>query len=333
MSKQEFILLKEKLTLPVIAAPMFLVSSPEMIINGCKAGIVSSFPLLNARTTEMLEEWMKHITHELSTSQLKNGANSIAPWAVNLIVHRTNQRYEADLELIKKYRPPIVITSLGNPSLVVNIVHEYGGLVFSDATNLTHARKAVEAGIDGLILVCTGAGGHAGMLNPIAFLTEVKEFWDGITVVAGCVSRGQDILAMEILGADMVYMGTRFIASSESLASDTYQNMLVESNAEDLIYTDAFSGVHANYLIPSILKVGLDPNHLHKKTSLDFSFAQTNEMGIKPWKDLFSAGQGVGNIKQVQPIADIVTKLKGEYDQAFTSLVNSYSNSTLQKNN
>ena len=333
MSKQEFILLKEKLTLPVIAAPMFLVSSPEMIINGCKAGIVSSFPLLNARTTEMLEGWMKHITHELSTNQLKNGAHSIAPWAVNLIVHRTNQRYEADLELIKKYRPPIVITSLGNPSLVVNIVHEYGGLVFSDATNLTHARKAMEAGIDGLILVCTGAGGHAGMLNPIAFLTEVIEFWDGITVVAGCVSRGQDILAMEILGADMVYMGTRFIASSESLASDTYQNILVESNVEDLIFTDAFSGVHANYLIPSILKVGLDPIHLQKKTSLDFSFVQTNEMEIKPWKDILSAGQGVGNVKQVQPIADIVTKLKREYDQAFTSLVNSYSNSTLQKNN
>lgn len=321
MSKQRSVQLKEQLVLPVIMAPMFLVSSPEMIIAGCKAGIISSFPLLNARTTESLEQWMEQITQGLAQVERENTAQQVAPWAVNLIVHRTNQRYEADLELIKKYKPPIVITSLGNPQSVVKVVHEYGGLVFSDVINLTHAKKAATTGIDGLILVCNGAGGHAGTLNPVAFLGAVKEFWDGITIVAGCISRGQDILAMEVLGADMVYMGTRFIATSESFASEAYQHMLLESGAEDLIYTDAFSGVHANYLVPSIRNAGLDPNHLQKKESMDFSFSQATETEAKAWKHIWSAGQGVGAIKQIAPIADVVAELREEYEQAWNSLM------------
>ncbi|NGP59303.1 nitronate monooxygenase [Paenibacillus thiaminolyticus] len=319
MSQQQFARLKERLTVPVIAAPMFLVSSPEMVIAGCKAGIIGSFPLLNARTSEILGEWMERITQELAAAQQQERAQPVAPWAVNLIVHRTNKRFEADLELIKKFQPPIVITSLGNPQAVVDIVHEYGGLVFSDVINLAHARKAADTGIDGLILVCNGAGGHAGTLNPVAFLSEVQEFWNGITIVAGCISRGQDIVAMEVLGADMVYMGTRFIATAESYASEAYRSMLMTSNAEDLIYTDALSGVHGNYLVPSIRNAGLDPNQLQKKDMMDFSFAQVSE--AKAWKDIWSAGQGVGAVKRTAPIADVVAELREEYERTYASLV------------
>lgn len=313
--------IKDQIVLPVIAAPMFLVSSPEMVIEGCKAGIIGSFPLLNARTVDILDDWMKRITEELAKVRMDEPKRRVAPWAVNLIVHRTNQRYEEDIELIKKYQPPIVITSLGDPSPVVSIVHEYGGLVFSDVINLVHARKAAQKGVDGLILVCSGAGGHAGTINPIAFIGAVREFWDGITILAGCISGGQDILAAKALGADLVYMGTRFIATSESFASDEYQNMLVESNLEDIIYTDAFSGVNANYLIPSIQRAGLDIDQLQKKESMDFSFSQGNQSGAKAWKDIWSAGQGVGAIKRVVPIAEVVEELQNEYEQALTSLL------------
>jgi nitronate monooxygenase len=309
----------DQIELPVIAAPMFLVSSPEMVIECCKAGIIGSFPLLNARTVEILEDWMKRITDKLTKVRKDEPKRRVAPWAVNLIVHRTNKRYEEDLELIKKYQPPIVITSLGDPRPVVNIVHEYGGLVFSDVINLIHARKAVQKGVDGLILVCNGAGGHAGTINPIAFIGAVKEFWDGITILAGCISSGQDILAAEVLGADLAYMGTRFIATSESFASREYQNMLIESTLEDLIYTDAFSGVNANYLVPSIRKAGLDPDQLQKKESIDFS--QLNQSDAKAWRDIWSAGQGVGTIKRVQPVVDVVKELQKEYDHALTSLL------------
>lgn len=316
MPKQLSSKITNQMTLPVIAAPMFLVSSPDMVIEGCKSGIIGSFPLLNARTVEVLDEWMKHISEELAKAQKENPEQRIAPWAVNLIVHRTNTRYEADLELIKKYQPPIVITSLGKPETVVRIVHEYGGLVFSDVSNLAHARKAAETGVDGLILVCGGAGGHAGTLNPMAFIGAVKEFWDGITILSGCISNGQDILAAQALGADFAYMGTRFIAASESFASTEYQEMLIESTMEDLIYTDAFSGVKANYLIPSIQKAGLDPEQLQKAEAIDFS--KMNE--AKAWKHIWSAGQGVSMVKHVLPMAAIVEELQAQYDQALDSL-------------
>ncbi|GGK26930.1 2-nitropropane dioxygenase [Caldalkalibacillus thermarum] len=310
--------------LPVIAAPMFLVSSPKLVIESCKAGIIGSFPLLNARTVDILEDWMQNIIEELEKTRQEEPDRCVAPWAVNFIAHRTNKRYEEDLELIKKYQPPIVITSLGDPEPVVKIVHKYNGLVFADVANLVHARKAAQKGVDGLILVCNGAGGHAGTINPMAFMGAVKEFWGGITVLAGCISSGQDILAAEVLGADFAYMGTRFIATHESFASSDYQKMLIESTAEDLIYTDAFSGIKANYLIPSIRKAGLDPGQLQKKESIDFS--KLNQPEAKAWKDIWSAGQGVSTIKEVLSVAELVEKLKAEYHQALDSLCSKRSN-------
>ncbi|MGC4376471.1 nitronate monooxygenase [Fictibacillus sp. Mic-4] len=315
--------LAEELVLPVIAAPMFLVSSPEMVIEGCKSGIIGSFPLLNARTSAILEDWMKQITEELNQARFENPKRRIAPWAVNFIVHRTNKRFEEDLELIEKYEPPIVITSLGDPKAVVDIVHQYGGLVFSDVSNLVHARKAANTGVDGLILVCNGAGGHAGMINPFAFLGAVKEFWNGMTILAGCISSGRDILAARTLGADFAYMGTRFIASTESFASSDYRDMIIGSTLEDLIYTNAFSGVNANYLIPSIKRAGVSLDQLQKKAAVDFS----KMSDAKAWKDIWSAGQGVSTIKKIAPIAEIVRKLKEEYEEALNGIVEKHAKS------
>ncbi|WCK56528.1 nitronate monooxygenase [Aneurinibacillus sp. Ricciae_BoGa-3] len=308
-----------RVTLPVITAPMFLVSSPDLVIESCKAGIIGSFPTLNARTVDILDDWMKRITEELDEARQENPHNEPAPWAVNLIVHRTNTRYGDDLERIKKYCPPVVITSLGNPGPVVNIVHEYGGLVFSDVSTVKHARKAAQTGVDGLILVCNGAGGHAGTINPIAFMGAVKEFWEGIAILAGCITNGQDILAAEALGADFAYMGTRFIATAESFASSGYQEMLINSTLEDLIYTDVFSGVKANYLVPSIRKAGLDPENLQDKVSMDFS--NKAEGDAKAWKDIWSAGQGITTIKHVLPVAQVVEQLQREYEAARNALL------------
>lgn len=313
--------IKEQLKLPAIAAPMFLVSGPKLVIDSCKAGIIGSFPLLNARTTEVLEEWLIQIKRELNEISEKQPDLRVAPWAVNHIVHQSNKRFEADLQLIAKYEPPIVITSLGDPKRVVEAVHQYGGLVFSDVSTVHHARKAAQKGVDGLILVCNGAGGHAGTINPIAFIGEVKQFWGGITVLAGCISHGQDILAAEVLGADLAYMGTRFIATVESMASDSYREMLKESSLKDLIYTDAFSGVNANYLVPSIRKAGLDPENLQKKVAMDFSYVKDQRTDAKVWKDIWSAGQGVGAIKEILPIASVVEALHAEYEQAYSALL------------
>ncbi|MFG6496192.1 nitronate monooxygenase [Fictibacillus sp. UD] len=308
--------LSNQLILPVINAPMFLVSSPDMVIESCKNGIIGTFPLLNARTSDLLENWMKHIKEELEKSQTEDPSAKIAPWGVNLIVHRTNKRFEEDLALIKKYEPPVVITSLGNPSDVAKIVHEYGGLVFSDVISLDHARKAAKTGIDGLILVCSGAGGHGGTLNPFAFLKAVKEFWDGLTILAGAISTGEEILAAKILGADLVYMGTRFIATQESSASEEYRQMLIESTLEDLVYTDAISGIKGNYLLPSLQKAGFDVENLMKQDSIDLSFSETK---AKAWKDIWSAGQGVGSVKKISTVKEVVDDLKSEYQKALDS--------------
>lgn len=304
--------IKGSMTLPVIAAPMFIVSSPESVIEGCKSGIIGSFPALNARTTEIFEAWMKQITMELDEARLNEPECPIAPWAVNFIVHRSNVRYEADLKLLEKYKPPIVISSLGDPGPIADIVHGYGGLVFSDVSNLYHAKKAAGKGVDGLILVCHGAGGHAGTLNPMAFTESVREFWDGTIILAGSISSGRDILAAQALGADLVYIGTRFIATSESMAKDTYQQMLIEANAEDIIYTDAISGIHGNFLAPSIRNAGLDPEDLPKKETIDFSHREE----AKAWKNVWSAGQGVGKIKQISTVAEVTKELQEEYDRA-----------------
>jgi nitronate monooxygenase len=310
--------ISDQLDLPVIIAPMFLVSSPEMVIEACKSGIIGSFPLLNARTSEMLEEWMKTICFELIDIKQKEPNRKVGAWAVNLIVHKSNKRYIEDLELVKKFQPPIVITSLGDPSLVTDIVHEYGGLVFSDVIDLKYAKKAIQKGVDGLILVCSGAGGHSGIINPFAFISSVREFWDGIIVLAGSISNGNEVLAAQALGADFVFMGTRFITAAESFAGEEYKEMLVESTFEDIIYTDVFSGVKANYLIPSIKKVGLDPVDLPDKKAIDFS--EMNNTKAKAWKDIWSAGHGVATIKKVQPVAEIVEELKLSYSKAMASL-------------
>ncbi|MCF6137730.1 NAD(P)H-dependent flavin oxidoreductase [Pseudalkalibacillus berkeleyi] len=306
--------ISKELKLPVISAPMFLVSSPELVIESCKAGIVGSFPSLNARSETILEEWMERICYELRAVKESEPDRKVAPWAVNLIVHKSNKRYEKDLEIVKKYEPPIVITSLGNPSDVIQTVHSYGGLVFSDVSNVPHARKAAATGVDGLILVCSGAGGHAGTINSFAFAGAVREFWDGITILAGCISSGRDVLASQVLGTDMAYMGTRFISAKESFASDEYKGMLIDSALDDLIYTDAFTGVKANYLKNSITNAGIDIEQLKSKEKVDLS--SLNESGSKAWKDLWSAGQGVDQIQAVQTVSEIVDEIQEEYERA-----------------
>ena len=305
---------KEEMVLPVIVSPMFIISKPKMVIESCKSGVIGTFPLLNARTEEQLIEWMEEITGELKRLKEENPEAKIAPWGVNLIVHSSNHRYEGDLEIIKKYQPPIVITSLGKPVREVEIVHSYGGKVFSDVISTKHAKKAAEAGVDGLVLVCNGAGGHGGTLNPYAFIAEVRQFWDGIIILAGCLTNGRDILSARALGADFAYMGTRFIATEEAAAEKDYKEMIIDSTTQDITYTDAISGVNANFLTKSIIKAGLDVNNLQKKERVDVNSE------ARAWKNIWSAGQGVGSITEVQPLAEVVRQLKEEHDQALAEL-------------
>ncbi|WP_397538455.1 NAD(P)H-dependent flavin oxidoreductase [Rummeliibacillus pycnus] len=305
------------LELPVIAAPMFLVSGIELVVEGCKSGVVTTFPLLNARTSEALEEWMLEITTQLAEAEKIN--QSVAPWGVNLVVHKSNDRYDADVELIKKYQPPIVITSLGKPTDIAKIVHQYGGLVFSDVISVKHAKRAIEADIDGLVLVCNGAGGHGGTLHPMAFVHEVKQFFDGLIILSGAISHGQDILAAQVIGADLAYMGTRFIATEESMASNAYKNMLLEAEAGDIVYTDKLSGVNANFILQSVLKAGLDPSELQKPEKLEIVHKADDE--AKAWKNIWSAGHGVGGIHEVLPVAELVKKLSAEYEESINKVI------------
>lgn len=314
--KQKVEAIKETLKLPVIMAPMFLVSNPNMVLAACQSGIIGSFPALNARTEEILDQWMEQINRELADFE-KEHPNQAGPWAVNFVAHRTNKRYKEDLALIEKHQPPIVITSLGDPGPIAEVVHAYGGIVFSDVVNSKFAKKAIEKGTDGLILVSNGAGGHGGELNPNAFLHEVKTFWDGPVVLAGGMSKGEDVLAAEVIGADFVYMGTRFIPSEESTAYDEYKEMVNHAKAEDILYTDVFTGVNANYLIPSIEKAGLDVEAIKNKEKIDLS-------DIKVWKDVWGAGQGVGAVNSIQPVSEIVSELKTSYDDAISQIINKH---------
>lgn len=319
MTKTSIEKFKESTTIPVIMAPMFLINDPNMVLRACESGIIGTFPALNARTNEILEGWFEQITTEWDRIKTANPDKKIAPWGINFISHRSNKRFTEDLQLIKKYQPPLIITSLGDPSPVVEIAHQYGGVVFSDVINVKFAKKAIEKGVDGLVLVCSGAGGHGGTYSPFSFIHEVKTFWDGPVVLAGAMSKGEDILAAEILGADFAYLGSRFIPAKESLASEAYKKMILESRVEDIIYTDAFSGVNANYLIPSIKQVGLDPEKLQRKEKIDFS--ELGNPNIRAWKDVWSAGQGVGAITQVQSLAEIVAELKQQYEAAKKKIV------------
>ncbi|MEO2076113.1 MAG: nitronate monooxygenase [Bacillus sp. (in: firmicutes)] len=313
-----------QLKLPVISAPMFLVSGPELVKNCCLNGVIGSFPAPNARPIEMLDQWMGQLNEELDQARAQNPDRKIAPWAMNMVVHSSYSRLQDELELIKKHKPQLVITSLGSPKHVVDIVHEYGGLVFSDVSDLKFAKKAAETGVDGLILVASGAGGHAGQINSFAFVDMVRSFWDGIIVLAGSISTGKGILAAQAAGADLAYMGTRFIVATESMANDEYREMLVESTQEDIVLTDAFSGVMCNMLKPSIVKAGLDPEQLVKKDQVNFDSMQ-RETKSKAWRDIWSAGHGVGAIDKIESTADIINRLEEEYKEALEKVNSSAS--------
>lgn len=301
----------QNLALPVIASPMFLVSNPELVIAQCCAGIVGSFPALNARPQEALDAWLIEIEKGLALLSAADLDRVIAPYAVNLIVHQSNPRLEDDLGTCVRHRVPVVITSLHAPDAVVDRVHAYGGLVLHDVTTVRHAKKALAAGVDGLILVCAGAGGHAGILSPFALVPEVRAFHDGLLVLAGAITSGEGILAAQTLGCQLAYIGTRFIASEEASASQDHKQMIVTSTAADILYTPYFSGVSGNYLKQSIRAAGLDPDNLPEGDAADMNFAKP-----KKWVDIWGCGQGAGNIHAVLPTGDIVARLSYEYEDA-----------------
>lgn len=302
--------LKERTQIPVIASPMFIVSGTQLVIESCKNGIIGTFPALNGRTSEAFEEMLKEINSELEKFEAGTGKKP-APYGVNLIVNRTNPRLLPDLELCVKYKVPLIITSLGAVKEIVDAVHGYGGLIFHDVVKKRHAEKAAEAGVDGIICVSAGAGGHAGMAHPFALLNEIKSFYDGALIMAGSINTGQEILAAEIAGADFAYMGTRFIATKECAASEDYKQMIAESGIDDVIYTDGVSGVPANFLKKSIELAGID---VSEKKEEDFS-KLTGEHA-KAWKDIWSAGHGVAEIKDVPSVSELVERLKSEYKSA-----------------
>lgn len=302
--------LKSRLSLPVVASPMFIVSGTKLVIECCKNGIVGTFPALNGRTSEAFEEMLREVTSELEKFEQETGIKP-APFGVNIIVNKTNPRVMPDLELCVKYKVPLVITSLGAVKELVDAVHGYGGLVFHDIIKKRHAEKAAEAGVDGLICVAVGAGGHAGTANPFALVAEIKSFFKGAILLAGSLDTGSDILAAQTIGADFAYMGTRFIATQECLAQGAYKQMVVESGIDDIIYTDGVSGVHANFLKKSILKANIN---IDEKKEEDFS-KMTGEHN-KAWKDIWSAGHGSTNIKDVPTVAELVGSLKQDYKAA-----------------
>lgn len=308
--------LAESLSLPAIAAPMFLISGPDLVVECCKNGVVGTFPALNQRSTEGFEEWLIEIENRLAGFTQSNGKPA-APFGVNLIVHRSNPRLYADVEMIVKHKVPIVITSLGAVSDIVDAVHSYGGLVFHDVINQRHAEKANEAGVDGLILVCAGAGGHAGMLHPMAFVNEIRSFFKKTILLSGCISTGRDIASAMQIGADLAYMGTRFINTTESRAEKEYQDMIIESDTTDIVYTAAVSGVNANFLKPSLEAAGLTPELWSKAGKIDFGKElDAAQAEAKAWKTIWSAGQGVTSIHDVQSTESLIDTLKQEFRSA-----------------
>ena len=296
-----------RLSLPVVVSPMFLCSGTDLVVEACRAGMVGTFPALNQRTSEGYAAWLDEIAERLTPSD--------APFGVNLIVHKSNRRVAPDLELTVKHRVPLVITSLGAVKEVVDAVHSYGGLVFHDVINRRHAEKAAEAGVDGIIAVAAGAGGHGGITSPFALISEIRSFFSGTLLLAGAMSTGAHVLAARAMGADLAYMGTRFVATKESMAKDGFKEMIVASRASDIQYTSAISGVNANFLRPSIVAAGLDPDHLPEHTKMDM------EGEAKVWKDIWSAGQGVGSIADVPTVAELAARLKAEYAAAKAMLM------------
>ena len=318
MSKPSFI---KDLTLPAVAAPMFLISGPQLVIECCKNGIVGTFPALNQRTSEGFEAWLIEIKTALATFEKETGKKA-APFGVNLIVHNTNPRLQADLELCIKHKVPLIITSLGAVSELVDAVHSYGGLVFHDIIKKRHAEKAAEAGVDGLILVSAGAGGHAGTINPMPLVAEIKSFFKKTILLAGTISTGRDIASALQMGADLAYMGTRFINTEESKAPKEYRDMIIEAGADDIIYTAAISGVAANFLGPSIEAMGITEEMLKRKKKVDFGEELTvHKDDAKAWATIWSAGQGVTNIHNAPSVAELVSELKRDFKLAIEEQV------------
>ena len=309
--------LANALDLPVIGSPMFIVSGPDLVIAQCLAGVVGSFPALNARPADQLDVWITRIKAELAAAKAADPSRKIAPFAVNQIVHASNDRLRHDMEVCVKHQVPIIITSLRAPGEVVTAAHSYGGLVFHDVTTIRHAQKALEAGVDGLILVCAGAGGHAGTLSPFALVGEVRRFFDGPIILSGSIATGQAILATQAMGADLAYIGTRFIATQEANAAQGYKDMIIGTSAADIVYTPYFTGVPGNYLKPSIAAQGLDPDALPDADKTKMSFGSGT---AKAWRDIWGSGQGVGLIDDAPPVAQVIARLKAEYLQAKTAL-------------
>ncbi|MGB1349423.1 MAG: NAD(P)H-dependent flavin oxidoreductase [Flavobacteriaceae bacterium] len=306
----------KNLSLPVIAAPMFLISGPKLVIECCKNGIIGTFPALNQRTTEGFEKWIIEIKSALDLFEKETGKKA-APFGVNLIVHQTNPRVKADLEICIKHKVPIIITSLGAVPQLVGAIHSYGGLVFHDVIKKRHAEKAAEAGVDGLILVCAGAGGHAGTLNPMPFVAEIKKFFHKTILLSGCISNGKDIASALQMGADIAYMGTRFINTKESKAPEDYRKMIIESDANDIVYTAAISGVSANFLRPSLEAMGITEEMLKRTKKIDFGKElSAMEKEAKAWSTIWSAGQGVTNISDNPTVKDLVDLMKKEFKVA-----------------
>src|SRR6202167_1777953 len=309
-------ILQGRLQLPVIGAPMFIVSTPRLVLAQCKAGIVGAFPALNARPAAELDDWLAEISTELAAYQRANPTAKVAPFAVNQIVHASNDRLEHDVGMCVKHRVPIVITSLRPPAEVVSAVHGYGGIVFHDVINLRHAEKAAAQGVDGIIAVCAGAGGHAGVLSPFALVKQIREIYPGTIILSGAMSNGADVLAAQALGADLAYLGTRFIATAEANAGADYKQMLIDSRAEDIVYTSLFSGVAGNYLRGSVAHTGLDPDKLPQADKTKMNFGTGGNTELKAWRDIWGAGQGAGQIHDVPSTAELVDRLESEYRAA-----------------
>jgi len=313
-------ILRDRLRLPVIGAPQFIVSTPRLVLAQCKAGIVGAFPALNARPASQLNDWLAEITEELKVHQRANPQAQVAPYAVNQIVHSSNNRLEEDVALCVKHKVPIIITSLRPPAEVVAAVHGYGGVVFHDVINLRHAEKAAAQGVDGIIAVCAGAGGHAGMLSPFALVKQIREVYAGTIILSGAMSTGADVLAARALGADLAYLGTRFIATEEGNASPEYKQMLIDSAAEDIVYTSLFSGVNGNYLRGSIARAGLDPDQLPEADKSKMNFGTGGNTAAKAWRDIWSAGQSVSGIHEIETVEALVSRMQREYVAALASI-------------
>ena len=313
--------LRDALSLPLVSAPMFIVSNPDLVIAQCKAGIVGSFPALNARPATELDVWLQRITDELAAHNETHPEQPAAPFAVNLIVHGSNDRLQHDLEACVKFKVPIVITSLGAKEFVNEAVHSYGGIVLHDIISDRFARKAVSKGADGLIAVAAGAGGHAGSISPFALIQEIREWFDGPLLLSGSIATGDGILAAEAMGADLAYIGSAFIATEEANAEQAYKQCIVEHSSADIVNSNLFTGVHGNYLRPSIIAAGMDPDALPEGEISAMNFGSGGNTDAKAWKDIWGSGQGIGAVKSVVPAAELVARLQREYDSARARLL------------